>query len=129
MKNFKFSEYFRVFLHQTSVSEVPANDFKPTAFFSENLTPGYSLPADKDMFFDYPGRVQAMEQAKKGALSHINSLISKASDGSNELFQYRYNHYNDLNFNLIESNIRKVESDLAESLQSRQLSFVHPRTV
>jgi len=115
MKNFDCPKYFRVYLHQTFVSEVRANDFKRTADVSKNLTPTYSLPADVDMFSDYPGIVQAMERAKMGAISHINRLIGKTSEVTDELFQYRKDHYNDLNFNLIESNIRRIESELNES--------------
>lgn len=100
---------------------MPANDFKPIAEVSKNVTTTYSLPSDKDMFYDYPDMVQAMEGAKAGAISHINQLLRKADDGADELFRYRYDHYNDLNFNLIESNIRKTESELKRDLPNNTI--------
>jgi hypothetical protein len=121
MAQFNCPKFFRVYLHETSISEMPANDFKRTAAFSKDVTPTYSLPSDTDMFYDYPGIVQAMEGAKTGAISHINKLLKKAGDGAEELFQYRYDHYNDLNFNLTESNIRKVESELKRNLPNNKV--------
>ncbi|HEY0894969.1 MAG TPA: hypothetical protein VGE15_00320 [Sphingobacteriaceae bacterium] len=111
MKN--STKYFRVYLHQTSITEVPANDFKaPVKDRSKSLTPCYSLPSLDGMFYDYPDLIQAMEGAKKGALSYIRQLTRRAKGGVDELFQYRHDHYDDLNFKLTESNIRRLEGEL-----------------
>lgn len=112
MKNFICSKYFRVYLHQTSISEVPANDFKRTADYLKNSGSVYSLPVESKIFSDYTSIIEAMERAKIGAISHIDRLIGKGEGGTEELYQYRNDHYNDLNFNLIDANIRKVESEL-----------------
>lgn len=114
MKNFNCSTYFRVYLHQTSISEVPANDFKRTASYVKDSGAVYSLPIESKMFSDYTGIVEAMERAKVGAISQIDKLIGKGEGGTEELYQYRNDHYNDLNFNLIDANIRKVESELKQ---------------
>ena len=68
--------------------EVPANTFYPMPNHAVDVHPSYSLPTAKSMYYDYPDLIQAMENAKKGALSYIKHLIAKAQDGVEELRQY-----------------------------------------
>lgn len=119
MKNYICPKYFRVYLYQTTVSEVLPEYLRPVTARLLNSNPTYSLLSEDERFCDYPGRVRAMECAKKGALSHINKLI-KDRDGADELVQYRFDHYDDLNFHLTEENIRKIENELKKQMQYGQ---------
>ncbi|MEJ6980868.1 hypothetical protein WG906_10430 [Pedobacter sp. P351] len=123
MKNKKnFFKYYRVFKNDTSVTEVSDNDFKPfkkrwiikspvNALKASPLN-WYSLPVDAAMFYGYTNIIHAMEMAKAGALKHIEGLISQNAHGVTELKQYRIDHYDDLNVNLLDGNIRKLEKEL-----------------
>lgn len=127
MKKSNYTKYFRVFKYDTSVTEVSTNDFKPIraeAKRRESL-PGdfrdtlciipsnpYSLPADDCMFYGYSTRVHAMEKAKAGAQAYINLLTDRAEAGIQKLKQYRMDHYEDLNINLLEANIRRLEKEI-----------------
>lgn len=105
-------KYYRVYKNETTVSEIFDMDFKPgpTAHFKGGSV--YSMPVDDAMFYDYTDRIDAMERAKAGALSYINSLIKKVENGIDDLKQYRIDHYDDLNINLIDSNIRRLEREM-----------------
>jgi len=110
--NFK---YYRVYKNETAVTEVTANDFKPrsTKGMVNDTSPiFYTLPADNFMFFDYPDKVDAMENAKAGALRYIYFLIKEAENCILKLKDYRDAHYEDLNINLLDSNIRRLEKEM-----------------
>ncbi|TQM50215.1 hypothetical protein BDE36_1953 [Arcticibacter tournemirensis] len=105
-------KYYRVYKNETAVSEISDLDFKPgfaTHFERGNI---YSIPQDNKMFYDYTDRIDAMKKAKAGALFYINLLIKKAENGIDNLKQYRIDHYDDLNINLIDSNIRRLEREM-----------------
>ncbi len=105
-------KYYRVYKNETAVYEISDMDFKPglTAHFVRGNI--YSMPQDDKMFYDYTDRIEAMKKAKAGALCYIDSLITKAEDGIDNLKQYRIDHYDDLNINLIDSNIRRLEREM-----------------
>ena len=69
----------------------------------------FKLPPDDAMFTGYADKAHAMEMAKAGALKYIDVLISEGSKGIEKLKQYREDHYEDLNTNLLDANIRKAE--------------------
>jgi hypothetical protein len=127
MKNNHFIKYYRVYKNDTAVTEVSANDFKPVLRrrFKRGLPviglmdvlcqmPGfqYSLPPDDDMFYGYTDKVTAMEKAKSGALKYINHMIKEVEQGIKKLVQYRNDHYEDLNVNLLDANIRKLKKEM-----------------
>ncbi|MXV51529.1 hypothetical protein GS399_11155 [Pedobacter sp. HMF7647] len=111
-----FNKYYRVFKNDTAITEVSTNDFKPLMREQVNAdqlnepnssslsSRAYSLPADKAMFYGYKTRKQAVEMARKGALSYMNMLAGLAAEGLKMLKQYRIDHYEDLNFNLVKVN-------------------------
>lgn len=53
-----------------------------------------------------------MEKAKAGALSYINKMITEVEQGIKKLVQYRNDHYEDLNSNLLDVNIRRLEKEM-----------------
>jgi hypothetical protein len=127
MKQHNFIKYYRVFEHDTLVTEISSNDFKP--LISKQFKKGrlidrpvnaidlgsshlYSLPTDGTMFYGYPQKAQAMKMAKAGALKYIDLLISQADSSASKLNKYRTDHYDDLNVNLVDANIRKAENEL-----------------
>ncbi|WP_208394820.1 hypothetical protein [Mucilaginibacter gilvus] len=58
---------------------------------------------------DYSLRSEAKEMAKAGALKYIDELIGQGESGLGTVLQYRMYHYEDLNINLIYSNIENVK--------------------
>ncbi|MDV6217845.1 hypothetical protein R1T15_25250 [Mucilaginibacter sp. L3T2-6] len=127
MKKNNFIKYYRVYKNDTSVTEVSVNDFKPVlpGRFKRGIPiagPGdahcplpcfeYSLPPDGSMFFGYPDKVTAMEKAKAGALAYINEMIKEVELGIKKLVQYRNDHYEDLNINLLDANIRRLKKEM-----------------
>ncbi len=127
MKRVPLFKYYRVFKNQTTVTVKSANDFKPVNGFdlaaslmlnknidgqSPSLDAGFVLPEDELMFYAYTTRVRAMEMAKSGALSYINKMIAEVELGIKRLKDYRSQHYQDLNINLIDANIRKLEREM-----------------
>ncbi|MDF3079343.1 MAG: hypothetical protein K0S09_3232 [Sphingobacteriaceae bacterium] len=100
--------YYKVFKNQTSVTRVSANDFKPGSN-NRNYPPHttFHLPADSCMYYGYADKTDAMNNAKAGALIHINRLLGKGELGLKELAQYRIDHYDDLNITLLKGNINK----------------------
>ncbi|PST82761.1 hypothetical protein C7T94_08925 [Pedobacter yulinensis] len=112
-----FCIYYQVFLNDTTVTRVSANDFKPQAALPlmARHTPtrsAYSLPAAEAMFYGYASRVNAMEKAKSGAIKHIGSLIDRAEKSIQAIKAYRMAHHTDLNVTLLDANIRKLEKEL-----------------
>ncbi|WP_207532449.1 hypothetical protein [Desertivirga arenae] len=120
MEKHRFSKFYRVFKNDTKVTEVSFNDFirvpRPGLMGSQtgNLVDEqcsfpnsiYSLPSEKDMYYGYEQRIHAMEMAKAGALKHIAALIAEGPGSIEKLYQYRFDHYEDLNTNLKDSAIR-----------------------
>lgn len=119
-----YNRYYRVVKNDTCVTEQSANDFtrvctKPYSIIWTNSHPvkvyhslakqAYSLYPLNPTYHDYVDKVMAMEKAKEGALKHISSLISEAELAISTLQKYRIDHYEDLNTNLIDSQIRKLE--------------------
>jgi hypothetical protein len=64
------------------------------------------------MFYGYPKLVTALKKAKAGALVYIEHLIRRDAEGLPALLQYRMDHYEDLNINLVEAAIRRVEKQI-----------------
>jgi hypothetical protein len=62
------------------------------------------------MFYGYTTQVKAMEMAKAGALRYINSLIDLGEAGEKQLLQYRTDHFEDLEVNLVYANIETIRA-------------------
>ncbi len=105
MKQQNYTGYFRVYQNDTAITKVSTNDFRQT-----KLTHGahYALPAGEGFYYGYKTLAKAMQMAKTGALAHINLLLGMGKAGEAELLQYRMDHYDDLNNNLIDANIDKA---------------------
>ncbi|UOE49803.1 universal stress protein [Mucilaginibacter sp. SMC90] len=104
-----YYRYFRVDQKDTTVRVISANDLQAWRSKSPGavtLQPG----AEKYWLFTDIGR--AMEKAKAGARAYIEGLIARGEEGRPELLQYRMDHYEDLNINLIEANIEKVKREM-----------------
>ncbi len=127
MKKITYLKYYRVYKNGTSVTEVSANDFRPVRAnrFKKGWlvnapvdvlcaipVQGYTLPADDLMYYGYTSRVEAMEKAKSGAMAYINAMIKGIEQGIATLRQYRNDHYEDLNVNLLDANIRRLQTDM-----------------
>jgi hypothetical protein len=128
MKQSNYTRYFRVNMHDTAVTEVSTNDFKPVkgnpavrrisrvGDFKDRLCiipdNPYSLPAEESMFYGYMTQVHAMEKAKAGAQRYISQLTHQAEASIDKLKQYRMAHYQDLSSTLLEANIRRLEKEL-----------------
>jgi hypothetical protein len=126
MEKPRLNKFYRVFRNDTVVTEVSFNDFRlalnPVA--EEPKTgnsvdkvysipnPTYFLLPEKEMFYGYELKTHAMEMAKAGALKHIASLIAEGSKGFERLYQYRIDHYEDLNVTLRDSNIQRLKSSI-----------------
>ena len=114
-----YYKFYKVFKNETSVTAVFVNDFKtfkPTFLkiktacaLSSAQHPAFCLPADDYMFHGFLSRIRAMEYAKAGALKYISKLIDDGEKGYELLLKYRDEHYEDLNINLTDKNIRKLE--------------------
>ncbi|PTQ93954.1 hypothetical protein C8P68_10711 [Mucilaginibacter yixingensis] len=121
-----FYRYYRVFKNDTAVTEVPVNNFKPFIIrkFKRGLPTAfpvggadmqqfyYALPPDDSMFYGYLDKAHAMEKAKAGALVYIYQMIGEVELGIKKLTQYRDDHYEDLNINLLDAQIRKLKKDM-----------------
>ena len=127
MKNSFYIRFYRVYKHDTAVTEVVSNDLRPChrAKFKRGLpvelltneTAGahqfyYALPPDEQMFYGYLDKALAMEKAKAGALIYIGQMISEVERGIKKLTQYRDDHYEDLNGNLLDAQIRKFRNSM-----------------
>jgi hypothetical protein len=111
MQQHNFTNYYRVYQHDTAVTKVSANDFKQVITHIA-FPPVYSLPTDGTMFYGYLNQIEAMEKAKAGALAYINGIIQKVDEGIDQLKQYRVDHYQDLNINLLDTHIRRLEQEM-----------------
>jgi hypothetical protein len=111
MQQHNFTNYYRVYRHDTAVTKISTNDFNPVVtHIAFPLV--YSLPTDGTMFYGYLNQIEAMEKAKAGALAYINGIIKKVDEGINQLKQYRVEHYEDLNINQLDANIRRLEAEM-----------------
>ena len=111
MQQHNFTNYYRVYQHDTAVRKVSANDFKQVITHIA-FPPVYLLPTDGTMFYGYLNQIEAMEKAKAGALAYIERIIKKVDEGIDRLKQYRVDHYEDLNINLLDANIRRLEQEM-----------------
>lgn len=113
IKEQPYFAYFRVMKHDTEVTRISCNNFKTSSGnvvdFAANV---YHLPPDADLFYGYPGLIEALEKAKDGAQTYIEELIEQGVKALPVLLQYRMDHYEDLGVNLVEANIRKLEAVL-----------------
>ncbi|OOQ56593.1 hypothetical protein [Mucilaginibacter pedocola] len=126
MKNRSYICFYRVYKHDTVVTEVRSNDFKPrtSAKFDRGLPVAhpeemngspqcyYELPPDELMFYGYLDKALAMEKAKAGALAYIGQMISDVEQGIKKLTQYRQDHYEGLNIDLLDAQIRKFRNSM-----------------
>jgi hypothetical protein len=120
-----WSKFYKVFKNDTSIIMVSANDFKvfqPTLLkikaacaANSREHPAFPLPDEGLIFYGYLSQITAMEHAKAGALKYISKLIDEGEKSHQLLLEYREAHYDDLNINLIEGNIRRMESLLEVS--------------
>lgn len=123
-----YSKYYRVFINDTKVIELSTNNFlyldtKPYRIIWTNHHPikVYRSVANQSFrllpciakYHDYTDKIMAMEKAKEGALNYISSLIKQAQSSISTLKQYRNDHYEDLNQNLIDTQIRRLELAMA----------------
>ena len=121
MEKHRFNKFYRVFKNDTAVTEVSFNDFRRVVLAKEPSSgsqvdelcsfPGqaYSLLPEGEMFCGYELKTHAMEMAKAGALKHIAALIAEGPLSREKVYQYRFDHYEDLNTNLKDSNIRRLK--------------------
>ncbi len=127
MKRQNYFKIYRVFKNDTAVTEVSTNNFAPVV--SRRFKIGlpvlpaidvyctfpcseYSLLPDDEMFYGYLDKATAMEKAKSGALMHINLMIKEIDLRIKKLVQYRHEHHDDLNINLLDANIRRVKKEM-----------------
>lgn len=120
-----YNKFYKVFKNETSVTEVLTNDFKTfqatyreikiACLLNSGQHPAFFLPADDVMFCGFTSRIRAMEYAKAGALKYISKLIDDGDEGYPLLLKYREDHYEDLNINLTDRNIKKIEWALEEA--------------
>jgi len=101
-----YYKYYRVNKNDTAVTEISVNDFKPVS-----AKPAGALTLERDILL-FSDIGQAMEKAKDGAQAYIEQLIERGDEGLPELLQYRMDHYEDLNINLVDANIQKEESEM-----------------
>lgn len=125
-----FFKYYRVYKNHTDVAVVSTNDFNGAYQKNKDAAtdvPCYHLPPDYMMYYEYTGLINAMERAKSGALRYIDSLIKTGEKGKSKLYQYRMENYENLNINLVESNIRRIEKKLNgyEQRQEKSSSGFH----
>jgi hypothetical protein len=109
-----------VYKNDTAIIKASTNDFKPYQPILRQIktacntncksAPAFSLPSDEFMFYGFLSQIRAMKHAKKGALKHISKLIDDGEKSYDLLLKYRLDHYEDLNVNLVDRNIRKLEN-------------------
>ncbi|MBB6131114.1 hypothetical protein [Mucilaginibacter lappiensis] len=136
MKQQNYTRYYRVFKNDTVITEFSANDFQSLKLKASgrNWIIGntgeilgaiadipYVLPPLGVLYYGYKTQAEAMEGAKAGALCYINSLIAMGEAGEQTLIQYRMDHYEDLNINLVEANIYEVENNLPGAVDQHLL--------
>lgn len=106
IKNQFYHCYYRVNSNDTNITEISINNFKPHV---SKPAGALYLQSGAPLFRLFTDIGQAMEKAKAGARAHIGRLIKRGEEGLPELLQYRMDHYEDLNINLVDANIQKEE--------------------
>ncbi|MCR8558853.1 hypothetical protein KXD93_14440 [Mucilaginibacter sp. BJC16-A38] len=111
MKRQPYFKYYQVLKPDTTVTEISTNDFKPVV---QRFVPNtqLSLVQDSEIFYGNTSLVHALEKAKKGAQEYIGQLIKEGEPALPRLLQYRIDHYEDLWFNLVDNNLRRLEAEL-----------------
>ncbi|MEH6305706.1 hypothetical protein RYH73_08625 [Olivibacter sp. CPCC 100613] len=119
-----YYRYYRIFTDTTEITTMSSNDFvrinmkpfktiwkdnHPVKVYYSLTNQVYSLIGVRLIQQDFVDKVTAMENAKIGALRFISSLIEQADAIIATLKQYRIDHYDDLNKNLLDNNIRRLE--------------------
>jgi len=127
MRKYNYIKFYRVFKNETDVTEISVNNFIPVAPRKVNKDLAekgaidancsfpyvqYSLPSDEKMYYGYMDKATAMEKAKSGALFHINQMIAELDLGIKRLVEYRNDHYDDLNINLLDSNTQRIKREI-----------------
>ena len=117
-----YFKFYKVLKNDTAVTEVLTNDFniskpaylkiKTACTLQSAAHSAFSIPDDGFMFYGFLSRIKAMEFAKAHALKYIDKLIEGGVMSYGLLLKYREEHYEDLNINLTDRNIRKLEMDL-----------------
>ncbi len=120
-----YFKFYRVFKNETLITEVVTDVFKPfqpthreikiACILHSRQHPAFFLPGDDAMFYGFTNLVKAMEHAKAGALKYISKLIDDGGEGYPLLLKYREDHYEDLNINLTDRNIKTIEWTLEEA--------------
>ncbi len=100
-------KYYQVCKYDTAIAEIRMVDLKPVT--AGPLVQNLRLTEEFSQVYTCRSLIAAMEKAKVTALCYINMLIEKGKTGQEALLQYRIDHYEDLNINLVDTNIRKVE--------------------
>ena len=121
-----YFKFYKVLKNDTAVIEVSTNDFKSfepaylkiktACSLHSAVCPSLSLRNDDGVFFGFLSRIIAMEHAKAGALAYIGKLIEEGEKSRDLLLKYRENHYDDLNYNLTDRNIKNIELALSRGL-------------
>lgn len=114
-----YYRFYKVRKNDTAVIAVSVNDLKPFAatysiiktacLLNSASRPAFSLPAGEFIYRGFLSKIKAMKYAKAGALKYLNNLIEEGEKSRDLLLKYRHDHYDDLNFNLTDRNIRNVE--------------------
>jgi hypothetical protein len=124
MERHCFKGFYRVFKNDTAVTEISFNDFRHVVRdFRKETQKGdsvdelfhipyttYSLMPENERYCGYEVKTHAMEMAKADALKHIEDLISEGPAGIDKVYQYRFDHYEDLNINLTDSTITRLKN-------------------
>ncbi|WP_345949294.1 hypothetical protein ABDD95_20835 [Mucilaginibacter sp. PAMB04274] len=109
MAQYCYFKYYQVKLHDTVIIPVSVNNFRRLPELPSGAA--IQLLSKNERYVGYCTLIEALEKAKAGALAYLEQL---ADDGKEqEILDYRIAHYEDLNMNLVDRNIRKVEHALA----------------
>ncbi|MGJ1285210.1 hypothetical protein ACR79P_03825 [Sphingobacterium spiritivorum] len=109
-----FTPYYRVYNNQTKIIVISKRDFTSTdSSFLYRISKGIiRFQYDTPEYHDYTTLPLAMQKAKEGALLFIQSLILEGQKIVSALKKYRYDHYIDLNYHLLDAEIQKLERQL-----------------
>ncbi|MEP6613279.1 MAG: hypothetical protein ABJA76_15370 [Mucilaginibacter sp.] len=114
-----YFKFYKVMKTDTRVTEISTNDFelftpdyfkiKAACRSHSRLHPAFFIAADGPIYCGFLSRFRAMEHAKAGALKYIAKLIDGGEQRYGQLLKYRSEHFDDLNVNLTDGNIQKLE--------------------
>lgn len=105
-----YYHYYRVDQHDTAIRQISVNDFRPVR--TGRITGPLFLQPGSPTYWLFTDIGRAMEKAKAEAQAYIGQLIARGEEGGSELLQYRIDHYEDLNINLVETNVEKQEREM-----------------